>query len=222
MAVKWLVGVFLIIALVGFLMYYETNGTIVPSDIPFGQYLEETTKFADGSLITFLVPDQPESEKSKPPREKIVKDKATGKDVIVPVEVDAPTPVTNVSQHSKSNTQGVQVQGYIIITDSATGEPIKPYVYNVLVQIKCDDALNDVDGFSYCNTDGVFGRVQTADGGRDEDGLDKGGYFLYKWYPKNADSLAFYEIKVVVTSDVKNAFGLYDNYVKTYSIQVID
>ena len=221
MAVKWLFAVFLVILLVGFLVYYDGYGT-PEAFIPIGQFISETTKFADGSMITFLVPDQPEGDKSKPVTKQVVKDEETGKEVIVPVEVDAPTPVTNVSQHSKGDPKGVQVQGYIIITDSATGQPIKPYVYNVLVQIKCDEGLNDKDGFSYCSTDGVFGRVQTEDGGRDSDGVDKGGYFLYKWYPKLQDSLAFYEIKIVVTSDQKNAFGLYDNYVKSYSIQVLE
>lgn len=220
MAVKWLLGVFLIIALVGFLVYYDGYGT--PSAfIPVANFISETTTFADGSLITFLIPDQPEADKTKPVTKQVVTDEETGEEVIVPVEVDAPTPVTNVPQHSKSDPKGLQVQGYIVITDSATGNPIKPYVYNVLVQIKCDDQLNDVDGFSYCNTSSIFGRVQTDDGGKDEDGIDRGGYFLYKWYPKNQDSNAFYEIKVVVTSDVKNAFGLYDNYVKTYNVQVI-
>ena len=221
MAVKWLLGVFLILALVGFLMFYDGYGT-PEIFIPIGQFISETTTFADGSMITFLIPDQPESDKSTPVTEQIIVNEETGKEEIIPVEVDAPIPITNVPQHSKSDTKGVRVQGYVIITDSATLQPIKPYVYNVLVQIKCDDALNDVDGFSYCNTKSIFGRVQTSDGGRDSDGIDKGGYFLYKWYPKFADSLAFYEIKIVVTSDQKNAFGTYDNYVKMYSIQVID
>lgn len=221
MAVKWLLGVFLIILLLGFLIYYDGYGTPAIL-VPVANFISETTTFADGSMITFLIPDQPEADKTKPVTEQIITDEETGEEVIVPVEVDAPIPVTNVPQHSKSDPKGLRVQGYIIITDSATGNPIKPYVYNVLVQIKCDDALNDVDGFSYCNTSSIFGRVQTDDGGKDDDGLDRGGYFLYKWYPTNKDSNAFYEIKVVVTSDVKNAFGLYDNYVKTYNVQVID
>ncbi len=218
---KWILGIVLILGMVGFLIYYDGYGGISPNDIPLGKFIEQTTKFADGSLITFLVPDMPEADKTKPITKKVIKDEETGKEVIVPVEVDSPTPVTNVSQHSKSDTKGVQVQGYVIITDSVTLQPIKPYVYNVLVQIKCDDALNDIDGFSYCNTKSIFGRVVTSDGGRDKDGIEKGGYFLYKWYPTFADSLAFYEIKIVVTSDVKNSFGLYDNYVKTYKIQII-
>jgi len=222
MAVRWLFGVFLIILLVGFLVFYDGFGGISAKTPILGDFIEQTTKFTDGSLITFLVPDQPQSDKSTPVTEQIVVNKETGKEEIIPVEVEAPIPIPSVPQHSKSDKKGVQVQGYIIITDSATGLPIKPYVYNVLVQIKCDDVLNDVDGFSYCNTSSIFGRVQTSDAGRDKDGVDKGGYFLYKWYPTNKDSLSFYEIKIVVTSDQKNAFGTYDNYSQKYSIQVID
>jgi len=221
MAIKYIFGIILILVFVGFLIYYDGYGT--PSIIiPLTNFISETTTFGDGSFITTMVSDQPVGEKSKPVTTKVeVNDNGT-KTIIEVAPENIVAPVTNVVQYSKSDPNGVPIQGYIMLMSAITGQPIQPYVYSVMVLIECDRELNLNDGFVYCSTSPIVGRVQTEDGGRDEDGDDKGGFYIYKWHPKGTDDLAFYDITVLVTSDQKNFSGQYENYEQTYKIQVLD
>lgn len=221
--IKYLFGAVLLISLVAVLVIYDGYGGINSSSIPnaFNDFVEQTTKFADGSMITILVKDQPESTKSVPVTKKIITDDNGTKSIVEETVKDAVVPVKGITQYSKSDPNGVVVQGYIILTSAVNGEPIKPYVYDVLVQIECDEELNDKNGFNFCSTPPVFGRVQTEDAGRNEDNVDLGGYFVYKWRPSNTASLSFYDVKIIVTSDQKNSYGMYENYEQSYKIQVL-
>ena len=212
-------GIVLIVALIGFLVYYD--GYNITSPVQLNQFIEETTKFADGSFITILTENQPESQKEAPVEKKIVTDEKTGESKIVDVPVpDRIKPTKGIVQYSKSDVNGVVVQGFILLTDSTTGQVIKPYEYNALIEIACDEELNDKDGFNFCATDPVFGRVISQDGGKDEDGKDKGGFFIYKWRPSNSASLAYYDVKILIMPSVSIDHP-HSQYEKEYKIQVI-
>jgi len=217
---KWIFGIILIIGFIGFLIYYDGFGTPQIA-VPLVNFITETTKFGDGSYITTMVPDQPVGENSKPVTTKVLVNDNGTETVVEVVPENITAPVKNVAQFSKSDPNGVVVQGYILLVSASSGLPIQPYVYNAMILIECDDELNDKDGFSFCSTKDIVGRVTTEDGGRDEDGEDRGGFYQYKWHPKFGDDLAFYDVTVLVTSDQKNSFGQYENYEKSYKIQVL-
>jgi len=181
----------------------------------------ETTKFTDGSSITYLVPDQPESEKIQPSEEVIQKadaENATSTDKAVEQII---TPIENIPQYSKDDQRGVVVSGYILLIDQVTGNFVEPYTFKVLLRISCDEEKNLVDGFNYCSTNDIYGRVETVHGGKDKDGNDLGGFFEYVWHPKFADSSAFYDVNILVTKDQPQVDGTYKDYEKSYKIQVL-
>ncbi len=207
------------------LVYFESKGQLVDSTVAiqqtFTKLREETTKFSDGSSITYLIPEQPESEKITPD-EKVVKkaedEKATNVDKAVEQII---TPVENIPQYTKADKRGVVVSGYILLKSDVTGENIKPYNFNVYISIICDDDLNMVEGFNYCSTNDIFGRIVTVDGGTDKDGKELGGFYEYFWHPKNSDSSAFYDVDILVTKNQPQLDGTYKDYGKSYKIQVL-
>jgi len=207
------------------LVYFESKGQLVDSTIAiqqtFTKLREETTKFSDGSSITYLIPEQPESEKITPD-EKVVKkaedEKATNVDKAVEQII---TPVENIPQYTKADKRGVIVSGYILLKSDVTGENIKPYNFNVYISIICDEDLNMVEGFNYCSTNDIFGRIVTVDGGTDKDGNELGGFYEYFWHPKNSDSSAFYDVDILVTKNQPQLDGTYKDYGKSYKIQVL-
>lgn len=221
----YLVLIFAIIAGVGALFYLNVVEAPAQLDSVRG-FLEESRCFPDGSCVNLLITDEPQSIDGTPiPQEvdvpKIVKDEQTGgyntvtETIVVQGEEGVP-------QISKEDPRGVEVQGYVLLKDATTGNSMKPYIYSVLVTIECDEDLNIGDeGYNYCSTTSIFGRVETTDGGKDKDGNDLGGYFKYVWHPKYTDTNAFYDVSVLVTSDNKNSLGQYENYENTYKIQVI-
>lgn len=207
------------------LVYFDSKGQLVDSSIAiqqtFTKLREETTKFADGSSLTYLIPEQPESEKITPDEKVVQKaedEKATSVDKAVQQIL---TPVENIPQYSKADKRGVIVSGYILLKDDVTGEIIKPYTFNVYIRIGCDQDLNMVEGFNYCSTNDIFGRIVTVDGGTDEDGRELGGFFEYFWHPKINDSSAFYDIEILVTKNQPQVDGTYKDYEKSYKIQVL-
>ena len=187
----------------------------------FTNLKQEITKFPDGSVVTYLVPEQPESEKITPSKSVIEKASAENATTIDKAVEQIVTPEKNIIQYSKSDTKGVVVSGYILLIDSNTGENVKPYKYKVLISIICDQKLNMVDGFNFCSTDPIFGRTETSDAGKDEDGNDKGGFYEHIWHAKGNDSSAFYDVTILVTSDQRQLDGTYKDYTKTYKIQVL-
>jgi len=223
MSKVYLIGIFLVIMVVITIGYLQSKDqfNIEYAQQTFKNLQAETTKFTDGSSITYLVPDQPESEKIQPSQEIIKKaqaENATSTDKAIEQII---TPEENIPQYNKQDPRGVVVSGYILLKDEFTGENIKPFTYKVLITIMCDEEKNLVDGFNYCATKDIFGRVETEHGGRDADGNELGGFFEYKWMPKFADSSAFYDINILVTKDQAQLDGTYKDYEKSYKIQVI-
>ncbi len=225
MAKIFLLGIFAVIMVVVLLVYFESKGQLVDSSIivqqTFTRLQQETSKFADGSSVTYLIPEQPESEKITPDEKVIQKaddENATNIDKAVEQII---TPVENVPQYSKKDKRGVVVSGYILLKDDVTGESIKPYNFKVYISIICDDDLNMVEGFNYCSTNDIFGRVTTVDGGTDEDGKELGGFFEYVYHPTLQTSSAFYDVKILVTKDQPQVDGTYKDYEKSYKIQVL-
>lgn len=220
----YLLGAFLVAMVAVGLVYLESKGDLDTTYIQqtFTNLIQDKKIFPDGSSILLLTKDQPESEKVTPSQEALDKsliENATSIDKAV-AQIAQPDP--DIVQYSKDDPRGVIVAGYILLVDKATGQNIKPYnSYRVFVQIECDDDKNLIDGYNYCNTDPIFGRVTTEHGGVDKDGNDLGGYFDYVWHPKNSDSSAFYDVNVLVTKDSPNLDGSYDDYNKTYKIQVL-
>jgi len=205
------------------MVYLDSKG------VPTAQFVEETltslvsktTKFADGSTITYLLPDQPESTKIQPSEdivEKAKQENATDADKAMEQLL---TPEENIIQYTKKDPKGVVVSGYILLKDEVTGENIKPYTYKLLITIICSEEENMIDGFSYCSTKDIFGRVDTEAGGLDEDGNDLGGFYEYVWHPKLADASAFYDVDILVTKDQAQLDGTYKDYEESYKIQVI-
>lgn len=224
--IVYLILAFAIVGGVGALMYFNVVATPEPIQKVQG-YLIESRVFPDGSSVDLLVSDNPDSINSEPiPQQvevpKIVKSNTTdGYETVT--EIKELEGADGVAQIIKTNPKGVVVQGYIKLMDATTGNPMKPYTYDVLVQIHCDDDLNiDDDGFNFCTTDSIFGRVQTDDAGKNDNGDELGGYFNYVWYPKLNDSIAFYDVQVSVTSDQKNSAGQYENYENSYKIQLVN
>ncbi len=205
------------------LVYFDSKGELNTTAVEqtFTKLQQEITKFADGSSITYLIPEQPESEKIRPD-EKVVKkaedEKATSVDKAVE---KALTPVQNIPQYLKNDKRGVVVSGYILLKNDVSGNNIKPYTFNVYVSITCDDDLNIVDGFNFCSTNSIFGRVVTTDGGTDQDGNDLGGFFEYVYHPTLQTSSAFYDVKILVTKNQPQVDGTYKDYEKSYKIQVL-
>jgi len=223
MSKVYLVGIFFVIMVVITIGYLQSKDqfNIEYAQQTFKNLQAETTKFTDGSSITYLVPDQPESEKIQPSQEIINKaeaENATSTDKAINQVI---TPEENIPQYNKQDPRGVVVSGYILLKDEFTGENIKPFTYKVLISIMCDEEKNLVDGFNYCATKDIFGRVDTEHGGRDADGNELGGFFEYIWHPKFADSSAFYDINILVTKDQAQLDGTYKDYEKSYKIQVI-
>jgi len=205
------------------LAYLDSKGELDTSVMKqtFTKLQEETTKFADGSSLTYLIPEQPESEKMTPSEEVITKAESENATSVDKALEQIVTPVANVPQYIKTDPKGVVVSGYIILKDEVTGENIKPYIFKVLISIECDDDKNLVDGFNFCSTNSIFGRVDTEHGGKDKDGNELGGFFEYIWHPKMIDSSAFYDVNILVTKDQAQVDGTYKDYDKSYKIQVI-
>jgi len=203
------------------LIYTQTTNPIEVAQQTFENLKQETTKFADGSIISHLVPEQPESEKIAPSQQIIDTAKKSNATTVDKALEQVLTPQETIIQYSKADVNGVVISGYIILIDSITGENLKPYTYPVHFSIECDEDKNMVDGFNFCNTEGIFSRTTTVDAGKDKDGNDVGGYYEYRWHPKLKDSSAFYDITILVTSDQKQADGTYRNYEQTYKIQVL-
>lgn len=226
--VIYLILIVLIVGGVGALFYLNVIDT--PAPIEQGVqgihgFLVESKCYADGSCVELLIDDKKHTIDGEPVDQKVTQkqvviNEETGKgsvqDVTYTIEGH-----DDIPQIRKDNPSGVVVQGYVKLMDATTGNPMKPYIYNVLVQIECAEDLNEVDGFDYCSTSPIFGRVTTDDGGKDENGVERGGYFKYVWHPKFTDSLAFYDVSVLVTSDQLNSAGRYENYENKYQIQVI-
>ncbi len=187
----------------------------------FTSLKQEISKFPDGSSITYLIPEQPESDKTTPSKSVIEKASAENATTIDKAVEQIVTPEKNIVQYSKADTKGVVVSGYILLVDSNTGDFVKPYKYKVLISIICDDDKNLIDGFNFCNTDPIFGRTDTSDAGKDKDGNDLGGFYEHIWHPKGSDSSAFYDITILVTSDQRQLDGTYRDYTKSYKIQVL-
>ncbi len=218
-----LVGIFTIIMVVITIAYLQSKDQLNTEYVQqtFTNLLVETTKFPDGSEISYLVPEQPEAEKITPSQEVIDKANAENATDVDKAVAEIITPVTNIPQYSKQDPRGVVVSGYILLNDEVTGEYIKPFVFKVLIEIQCDEDKNLVDGFNYCVTEGIFGRVETENGGRDEDGNELGGFFEYVWHPKYTDTSGFYDVNILVTKDQAQVDGTYKEYEKSYKIQVL-
>jgi len=220
----FLLGIFSLVMVVVLLVYLDSKGQIDTELIKqtFKNLQAQTTKFADGSEITYLVPEQPESDKITPSQELIDKanaENATEADKAINQII---TPQQDVPQYSKKDPIGVVISGYILLKDEVTEENIKPFVYKLLIHISCKDVIeNEVEGFIYCSTDDIFGRVETSEGGKDKDGNELGGYFEYFWHPKFADQSGFYEVNILVTKDQAQLDGTYKEYEKSYKIQVL-
>lgn len=221
MAKIYLLGLFIVVIIVVLLVYVDTKKPAEFIQQSFESLKQETSTFADGSVLTYLIPEQPEADKITPSEKVIEKASAENATTVDKAVEQIVTPEKNIVQYSKGDTKGVIVSGYIILIDSNTGENIRPYKYKLLISILCDDVKNMVDGFNFCSTDPIFGRVETVDAGKDEDGNDKGGYFEYKWFPKITDSSAFYDVTILVTSDQRQLDGTYKDYTKSYKIQVL-
>lgn len=209
--------------LVVFIVYFDSKGQLNTASVQqtFTNLQQQITKFSDGSSITYLVPEQPESEKIVPSEEIISKAQAENATDIDKAVEQIISPQENVPQYSKEDPRGVVVSGYILLKDQVTGDNIKPYIYKVLISLECDNDRNMVDGFNYCSTNSIFGRVETEHGGRDEDGNELGGFFEYIWHPKINDSSAFYDVNILVTKDQPQLDGTYKDYEKSYKIQVL-
>lgn len=209
--------------LVVFIVYFDSKGQLNTASVQqtFTNLQQQITKFSDGSSITYLVPEQPESEKIVPSEEIISKAQAENATDIDKAVEQIISPLENVPQYSKEDPRGVVVSGYILLKDQVTGDNIKPYIYKVLISLECDNDRNMVDGFNYCSTNSIFGRVETEHGGRDEDGNELGGFFEYIWHPKINDSSAFYDVNILVTKDQPQLDGTYKDYEKSYKIQVL-
>lgn len=219
--VIYIIGLIVVIAGLGSVYYFNVMGAQQQVQAVAG-FIEKSNCFPDGSCVTVLINEPPKSEGDAVNTVEIEDVKIVNgsyvtetKTIIVPKEEGIP-------QIRKDDPRGVEVQGYIKLISAVTKTPIKPYLYNVLITIECDETKNTLpDGYNYCNTTPIFGRVTTDDVGV-VDGEEKGGYYLYRWHPKFTDALAFYDVTVLVTSDVKNSQGQYENYENTYKIQVIN
>ena len=209
--------------LVVFIVYFDSKGQLNTASVQqiFTNLQQQSTKFSDGSSITYLVPEQPESEKIVPSEEIVTKAQAENATSVDKAVEQIISPQENVPQYSKEDPRGIVVSGYILLKDEITGDNIKPYTYKVLISLQCDNDRNMVDGFNYCSTNSIFGRVETEHGGRDEDGNELGGFFQYIWHPKINDSSAFYDINILVTKDQPQLDGSYKDYEKSYKIQVL-
>lgn len=221
MAKIYLLGLFIVAIIVVLLVYVDTKKPAEFVQQTFESLKQETTKFPDGSVLTYLVPDQPEADKIAPSEKVIQKANEENATTVDKAVEQIVTPEKNIIQYSKDDTKGVVVSGYIILIDSNTGENIQPYKYKLLITIECDDDKNIVDGFNFCSTSSIYGRTETLDAGKDQDGNDKGGYYEYNWHPKLVDSSAFYDVSILVTSDQRQLDGSYRDYTKTYKIQVL-
>lgn len=221
MAKIYFVGIFAVVMVVVILIYTQSANPLELAEQTFKNLKQETTKFTDGSIITYLVPEQPENEKIAPSQKILDRAKQNNATTIDKAVQQVLTPQQSIIQYSKSDVNGVTVSGYIILVDSITGENLKPYTYPVHFSIECDEDKNMVDGFNFCSTEAIFSRTTTTDAGKDKDGNDVGGYYEYRWHPSYRDSTAFYDVTILVTSDQKQIDGTFRNYEKTYKIQVL-
>ena len=221
MAKIYFVGIFAVVMILVIVIYMQKSNPVELAEQTFTKLKEETTKFPDGSIITFLVPEQPESEKISPTKQVTDKAHQTNATKVDKAVEKIMTPVPTIIQYSKADPNGVVISGYIILIDSITGENLKPYTYPVHFSIVCDEEKNMVDRFNFCSTEPIFARTTTTDAGKDKNAKDLGGFYEYKWHPKFKDSSAFYDITILVTSDQKQADGTYRNYEKSYKIQVL-
>lgn len=215
-----MLGLFAVIMIVVLLVYVDSKDVGIVQQT-FTNLKQEITRFPDGSSITYLIPEQPQSEKITPSKTVTEKADAENATTVEKAVEQIIKPEPNITQYSKSDTKGVVISGYILLIDSITGDSVKPYKYKVLITIICDDNKNLVDGFNFCSTDPIFGRKETSDAGKDEDKNDLGGFYEYIWHPKGSDSSAFYDVTILVTSDQRQLDGTYLDYTKSYKIQVL-
>lgn len=215
-----MLGLFVVIIIVVLLVYVDSKDVGIVQQT-FTNLKQEITRFPDGSSITYLIPEQPKSDKITPTKTVTEKASAENATTVEKAVEQIIKPEPNITQYSKADTKGVIVSGYILLIDSNTGENVKPYKYKVLITIVCDDNKNLVDGFNFCSTDPIFGRKETSDAGKDEDKNDLGGFYEYIWHPKGSDSSAFYDVTILVTSDQRQLDGNYKDYTKSYKIQVL-
>ena len=176
----YLLGVVLIfVALGGIFYYFNFAGTVSQVEAVKG-FIEDAKCYPDGSCVTVLITDQPDNTINEDLGKEVTieKTKIVNGTYVTEEEVIQVKKQDDIPQIRKDNPNGVVVQGYIIIHNSITGDPIKPYVYNVMVEIECDEELNTHEGYNYCNTDSIFGRVQTEDAGISDKGKVLGGYYL--------------------------------------------
>jgi len=216
----YLLGIFAVAIILVALIYVDSKDVGIIQQT-FTNLKQEITRFPDGSSITYLIPEQPQSEKITPTKTVTEKASAENATTVEKAVEQIIKPEPNITQYSKGNTKGVVVSGYILLIDSITGENVKPYKYKVLITIICDDDKNLIDGFNFCSTDPIFGRKETSDAGKDEDKNDIGGFYEYIWHPKGSDSSAFYDVTILVTSDQRQLDGTYKDYTKSYKIQVL-
>ncbi len=223
MAKIYLLGLFLIALLVGTIVYLDSDGQLTTQYVQqtFKGFIQNKIIFPDGSSVNILSPDQPQSEKKTPSKEAVDKALAENATIVDKAVEKIVTPDPNINQYSKADSRGVVIAGYILLVDDYTGDYIQPYNYKVYISIECDDEKNMIDGFNFCNTDSIFGRVTTEHGGKDADGNVLGGWFSYVWHPKNSDSSAFYDVDILVTKDQPQLDGTYKDYHVSYKVQVL-
>jgi len=203
------------------LVYIDTKNPVELVEQTFTNLKKITTEYSDGSAITYLIPEQPESEKIAPSEKIIEKAQDENATTVEKAIEKYIAPQENIVQYSKEDPKGVVVSGYILLTDEITGKFVKPYTFRVFITLECDSELNLVDGFNFCTSDPVFGRVETTNGGKDKDGNDLGGFFEYVWHASFKTSSGFYDVSILVTKDQPQIDGTYKDFKKTYKIQVL-
>lgn len=114
-----------------------------------------------------------------------------------------------------------EIQGYIKILDS-NGNLIEPTIYKWTLDISCDESME------WCNLNPPFHRnfyhpeEMTTDGGLDESGDKRGGYFYYKWTPPSDTLTGLYDVTISFTSTEQNQFGQYPTNSHSYQIQMVE
>ena len=203
-----------IVAIVGFLIYFAYDNQTNSAVNAVGSIFESFIKKDDGYYIEFLSPKeqfQPQQISTLDLTENAMN--STVQEPII-ITDDIPTfSLTNIPP----------IQGYIILYDPNTGNPIKPFVYDYLLTIDCADLTE------FCNLDFTSNRGQTSNAGLDSDGNELGGKFLWDWshfktqdaiIPSNVDSVIF-NIKIFIDSLVPNTTGIFETFENKYQIRVV-
>lgn len=223
---KWLVLMAVLVIVLATVIYFDQKYVVHNVfDFAYGSFIEISKQFPDGSTVTHFVPDQPVDQKATPVQaSSLIDEDSTEEEKTVAKAIEkTTTPIKGIPQYKKLDDKGIPISGYAILVDQVTGEHLKPYVYNVMVLIQCDDDLNLVDGFNFCSSDPVVGRVQSQDAGTDPETKEiLGGFYEYIWRPNSANvKSGFYDVQVIVTSDQLDQRGTYKSYEANWKIQVI-